>query len=205
MREIDFVDDGVLVRELATQVDDPDSDIIERIADDLPGALTLLRRRYGTPVYQFCREALHDRALADDIHQQIFIQAHRDLPKFAGRSSLRTWLFAIVRHRVLDAAKMRRRAEAHLEHGETGDPVDALPAPDDQLEEARLIRDLRACLDLLGPDLKLTVLARYQQGLTFEQMADAFRIKAGTLQARITRILPRLRDCLTRYGHRHRR
>jgi RNA polymerase sigma-70 factor (ECF subfamily) len=201
MREADVADDGVLVRELAGQVDDPDCDIIARIADDLPGALTLLRRRYGTPVYRFCREALRDRALADDIHQQIFIQAHRDLPRFAARSSLRTWLFAIVRHRVLDAAKMRRRAEAHLEHGDALDPVDDLPAPDDQLDEARLLHDLRDCLDLLGPDLKLTVLARYQQGLTFEQMADAFRTKAGTLQARITRILPRLRDCLERRGH----
>jgi RNA polymerase sigma-70 factor (ECF subfamily) len=201
MRELDFADNGVLVRE-AAQVDDPDSDIIERIVDDLPGALTLLRHRYGTPVYRLCREALRDRALADDIHQQIFIQAHRDLPRFAGRSSLRTWLFAIVRHRVLDAAKMRRRALAHLEPGEDVDPIDAVPAPDDLLDEARLFRDLRACLDLLGPDLKLTVLARYQQGLTFEQMADAFRTKAGTLQARITRILPRLRDCLERRGHR---
>lgn len=162
----------------------------------------MLRRRYGTPVYRFCREALRDRALADDIHQQIFIQAHRDLPRFAGRASLRTWLFAIVRHRVLDAAKMRRRAEAHLEHGEPVDQIDGVPAPDDLLADARLFHDLRACLDGLGPELKLTVLARYQQGLTFEQMAEAFHEKPGTLQARITRILPRLRDCLERRGHR---
>ncbi|HET9624179.1 MAG TPA: sigma-70 family RNA polymerase sigma factor [Kofleriaceae bacterium] len=179
-----------------------DRDIIDRIGCDLPGALTLLRRRYGTPVYRFCREALRDRALADDTHQQIFIQAHRDLPRFAARASLRTWLFAIVRHRVLDAAKMRRRAEAHLEHGDAADPADLTPTPDDQLDTARLQRDLSACLDELDVELKLTVLARYQQGLTFEQMAELFDRKPGTLQAKIARILPRLRDCLERRGHR---
>src|ERR1700755_1310725 len=84
MRELDFSDEGMLVRELAAQPDDPDRDIIERIASDLAGALTLLRRRSGTPLSRFCREALRARALADDTHQQIFIQAHRDLARFAG-------------------------------------------------------------------------------------------------------------------------
>src|SRR5262245_14618748 len=88
---------------------DPDGDIVELIQrGDLRSALTSLMRRHGVAVYRYCREELHDRTLADDVHQQIFIQAYRDLMRFAGRSTLRTWLFAIARHRVLDAAKSRR-------------------------------------------------------------------------------------------------
>jgi RNA polymerase sigma-70 factor (ECF subfamily) len=196
MRELDFAEDGVLVREPAAQADDPDRDILERLVDDLPGALTLLRRRYGGPVYRFCREALRDRALADDIHQQIFIQAHRDLERFAARSTLRTWLFAITRHRVLDAAKSRRRAQAHIEEDDTADTPDPTPPPGERLDEARLQQALISCLRKLGDHVRGTLVLRYQQGFTFEELGAIFGEKPGTLQARVMRALPVLRACI---------
>ena len=57
-------------------------------AGDLTGALRLLMRTHGTAIYRYCREVLRDQALADDVHQRVFIEAHRDLPKFARRSSI---------------------------------------------------------------------------------------------------------------------
>src|SRR5262249_23650225 len=80
-------------------------------------------------VYRYCRIALGDTVLADDVHQQVFIEAFRDLPGFAGRSTLRTWLFGIARHRVLDAAKRRRRARAHLDITGGADLPDPRPSP----------------------------------------------------------------------------
>jgi RNA polymerase sigma factor (sigma-70 family) len=95
---------------------DPDRDVLALVeAGDVPAALRHLMRRHGAAVYRYCREALRATALADDVHQQVFIEAFRDLPKFRGRSNVRTWLFAIARNRVLDAAKTRKRAQAHLE------------------------------------------------------------------------------------------
>src|SRR5215510_7727099 len=87
---------------------DPDSDVIGLVANhDMTGALRCLMQRHGTSVYRYCREALRDPVLAEDVHQQVFIAAFRDLPKFHRRSTVRTWLFAIARNRVLDAAKSR--------------------------------------------------------------------------------------------------
>lgn len=160
------------------------------------GALRILMDRYGAPLYRYCREALRDEALADDVHQRVFIEAHRDLAKFAGRSSLRTWLFAIARHRVLDATKSRRRAQAHLEDDETADIPDPRPTPDQRIDDARLREALANCLDELGEHVRSVVLLRYQQGFSFEEMADICDDKAGTLQARVTRALPKLRTCI---------
>lgn len=160
------------------------------------GALRILMDRYGSQLYRYCREALRDEALADDVHQRVFIEAHRDLPAFAGRSSLRTWLFAIARHRILDATKSRRRAQAHLDDDETADIVDPRPTPDQRIDDARLREALAHCLDQLGEHVRSAVLLRYQQGFSFEEMAGICDDKAGTLQARVTRALPKLRSCI---------
>jgi len=177
--------------------EDPDQDIIALIERrDHAGALTTLMRRHGVAVYRYCREELHDRTLADDVHQQIFIQAHRDLDRFASRSTLRTWLFAIARHRVLDAAKSRRRAQAHIEEDDTADTPDPSPPPGERLDEARLQYALIECLRKLGEHVRGTLVLRYQQGLTFEELAVVFGQKPGTLQARVMRALPVLRACI---------
>jgi RNA polymerase sigma factor (sigma-70 family) len=177
--------------------DDPDRDIVVLITrGELTAALTRLMQRHGTAVYRYCREELHDRTLADDVHQQIFIQAHRDLARFGGRSTLRTWLFAIARHRVLDAIKARRRAEAHIEEDDAADAVDPTPLPGEQLDEARLRLALLRCLHRFGEHVRGVLVLRYQQGLTFDDLAEIYREKPGTLQARVVRSLPALRRCI---------
>lgn len=176
---------------------DPDQDIIALIQrGERAAALTSLMRRHGVAVYRYCREELHDRTLADDVHQQIFIQAHRDLDRFAARSTLRTWLFAIARHRVLDAAKSRRRAQAHIEEDDTADTPDPSPPPGERLDEARLQHALIDCLRKLGDHVRSTLVLRYQQALTFEELGAVFGEKPGTLQARVMRALPVLRSCI---------
>jgi RNA polymerase sigma-70 factor (ECF subfamily) len=179
---------------------DPDHDIVRLIhsgrGPHLTEALRLLMRRHGNAVYRYCRDALHDTTLADDVHQQIFIEAHRDMPRFAARATIRTWLFAIARHRVLDAAKSRRRALAHLEEDDTADRPDPTPAPGERIDEARLQHALIACLVELGEHVRTAMLLRYQQGFTYEEIGAVCDEKPGTLQARVTRALPVLRSCI---------
>lgn len=176
---------------------DRDADVIGLIeAGDLTAALRVLMQRYGAAVYRYCREALRDPVLADDVHQHVFIQAHRDLSRFAHRSAIRTWLFAIARHRVLDAAKSRRRALAHVEHDERADVVDPRPLAGERIDDARLRHALTDCLEEVGEHVRTALLLRYQQGFSFEEMADVCREKAGTLEARVRRALPTLRECI---------
>jgi RNA polymerase sigma-70 factor (ECF subfamily) len=176
---------------------DPDSDVLDLVAKaDMTGALRCLMRRHGTAVYRYCREALRDAALADDVQQQVFIAAFRDLPRFSRRSSVRTWLFAIARNRVLDAAKSRRRAQSHIDGDEATDVPDPQPSPGDSLDDARLRSALLDCLGKLPRRVLSALLLRFQQGFTFEDMAEMCDEKPGTLQAQVTRALPKLRACI---------
>jgi RNA polymerase sigma-70 factor, ECF subfamily len=176
---------------------DPDSDVVALVANgDMTGALRRLMQRHGTALYRYCREALRDVTLADDVQQQVFIEAFRDLRKFNGRSSVRTWLFAIARHRVLDAAKSRHRAQSHVEATDPAAVPDPRPPPGETIDDARLREALLACLEELRAQVRTVLLLRFQQGFTFEDMAVVCRERAGTLQAKVTRALPVLRACI---------
>ncbi len=178
-----------------------DGDVLALVdRGDVRGALAVLMRRHGVPVYRFCRQMLRDEALADDVHQQVFVQAFRDLPRFERRSMVRTWLFGIARHRCLDAIKVEGRRGRRFPLDD--EPAAGEEAPDasalDQLALGQLAGALEHCLDELAPATKSAVLLRYREGLGFEEIASAFAEKAGTLQARVARALPLLRRCLER-------
>lgn len=177
----------------------PDSDddvlaLVGRGEDRL--AIQHLMQRHGAAVYRYCVIAIGDAALADDIHQQIFIEAFRDLPRFARRSTLRTWLLGIARHRVLDAAKRRRRARNHVEAARAAELPDLAPSAADGLDDAQLHAALAACVARLEAPARTAVLLRYQQAMSYEDMAVICGEKPGTLQARVARALRRLRTMI---------
>lgn len=165
---------------------------------DMKGALRRLMERHGGAVYRFCREELRDATLADDVHQQVFIQVYRDLGKFHRRSTVKTWLYAIARHRVLDAAKSRRRAEAHIESDDATAVPDPRPPASERIDDDRLREALAQCFERLSDHTRTVLLLRFQQGFTFEDIAQVCDEKAGTLQAQVSRVLPVLRDCIER-------
>jgi RNA polymerase sigma-70 factor (ECF subfamily) len=171
-----------------------DGDVLELVrGGDVTAALRRVMQRHGACVYRYCCQALRDAALAEDVHQQVFLDVFRDLPSFRGRSSVRTWLFAIAHNRVLDAARTRRRAQAHIAEADVGDAPDPRPSPGESIDDLRLRAALGAALGELDEHVQTALLLHYQQGFTFEEMAEICHEKAGTLHARVTRALPLLR------------
>lgn len=176
---------------------DPDADVVAQVGrGNIRSALAQLMQRHGTAVYRYCCAAVGDSVLADDIHQQVFIEAYRDLPSFAGRSTIRTWLLGIARHRVLDAAKRRKRAQSRVGPPIAAELPDPAADPGDSLDDAQLLAALRVCIAELDEPIRAAVLMRYQQRLTYEEMAAVFDEKPGTLQARVVRALRRLRQLI---------
>jgi RNA polymerase sigma-70 factor, ECF subfamily len=174
---------------------DPDADILALLdLDDTAGAFRRLMARHGAAVYRYCSAALRDGSLVEDVHQQIFIEAYRDLPRFRRRSTVRVWLFAIARHRVLDAVKRRQHTQRWVKDSAATDTPDPRPSPAESLDDARLREALAASLDELPANTRVAVLLRYQQGFTFAEMAEICRAHPGTLCARVARALPRLRE-----------
>jgi RNA polymerase sigma-70 factor (ECF subfamily) len=168
---------------------------------DREAALTLLMRAYGAPLYRYCRRMVEDEELAQDAHQMSFVQAYEGLAGFSRRSSLRTWLFGIARHRCLDAIKIERRRRKRFGRlDEAGDRAAGGGGPAEGLASRALEAALAACIRELAPRIRAALLLRFQQGLSYVQIAVLTGERAPALQARVARALPVLRRCLEERG-----
>jgi RNA polymerase sigma-70 factor (ECF subfamily) len=164
--------------------------------------LTLLMRTHGDEVLRFCVSMLGDPAAAEDARQTIFFDAWQALGSYAGRGNLRGWLWGIARHRCLDAAKAQRRRRWRFwsSAAADADQADTADGPDQRLEQRHRAAVLRACLRRLAPGARVAVLLRYEENLPYEEIARMSGERAPTLQARVARALPLLRQCVEAKG-----
>jgi RNA polymerase sigma-70 factor (ECF subfamily) len=164
--------------------------------------LARLMSEHGDTVYGLCIRILRDQTLAEDVLQQVFVEAYRDLQRFEGRSTMKTWLLAIAGHRCQDAIKARRRRDKRFLTDENAVANVADPTPDahSRLDHARSMQALEDCIATLSAESRTAVLLRFQAGMSYEEMSAALVAKADTLHARVTRAMPVLRRCLEAKG-----
>lgn len=163
---------------------------------DRQRAFDLLMSRYGDQVYRYALAMTGEAQLAEEVRQQVFVEAYRDLPRFAGRSPVRAWLLGIVRHRCLDALKATRRWGLRYKNELSRDHELDDTELGDQLDRSRTARLLADCLATLAPAAREAVVLRYQQELSYDEVAEITGDRPGTLQQRVSRALPVLRKCI---------
>ncbi len=169
---------------------------------DRRGAITALMDAHGEAVFGFCVRVLRDRSLAEDVLQRVFLEAYRDIGRFQSHSTFPAWLFGIASHRCQDALKSQRRRLQRIEsnHQATARFADPRAASSEQLERARIIVALEECLRGLSDEVRMTVLLRFQQGKSYEEMSELLDTKPNTLHVRVARALPALKRCLEAKG-----
>lgn len=146
---------------------------------------------------------LRNQTRAEDICQQVLLEACRDLGRFERRSSLFTWLCRIAKNRCLDAIKSQKSADKYID-SET-DPaietVDHRAKPDALLDRERLLVALEECLRLLPPAMAETVRLRFQNDdLSYDELGVVMNTNPGTLNQRVIRALRQLAECLEGKG-----
>jgi RNA polymerase sigma-70 factor, ECF subfamily len=145
------------------------------------GAFERLVAGYRRELYAHCYRMLGSAADAEDALQETLLRAWRALPQFAGRSSLRSWLYRIATNACLRAIERRPRRVLPIDYGAAADPHDPVPAP---LAESVWIDPL--------PDDQMPVDAGYEQR---EAVELAFIAALQHLPARQRAVLI-LRDVL---------
>lgn len=137
-------------------------------------------QQYGGELFGFAMNALHDRQLAEEVVQETFVRAWRSAGDFdPNRGTLRSWLFAIARSRLVDAVRSASRQPTPIEDAPErqadGDPFDQLLSSI-QLDEA---------LRRLSPEHRQAVTEVYYQGRTCAELAASLRIPAATVRSRL--------------------
>ena len=154
-------------------------------------------RAYEVPVFNYIMRLVGDRALAEDLTQEVFIRVFQGLPKFSLRSKFTTWLFQVTKNRVLDELRAVERRPRALVAIDDAPPLEVVDAPVEQVE---MIDALWSAVDGLSTDLKMALLLRDVVGLSYNEIADALDTTLATVKWRIFKAREEVQLSLAREG-----
>ena len=164
-----------------------DGRIIEACRQGDRAAFQLLFETYKDKVFSIAvYSSGGDRALADDITQQIFLKLFTAIQQFRGESEFTTWLYRLVVNACMDERRRRRRL---LPWGETGDMRKAGERKPQEKQYARLevAEAVQAAIGELKPKFRLPILLKYIEGLSYEEIATVMGCSKGTVASRLNR------------------
>ena len=162
--------------------------LVEACRAQLPhdtSAFTELLRRHEPSVYSVCYRYLGNRADAEELSQDVFLQVFHHFGQFQGRSAFSTWLYTIVRHACLRRlSRIQRRLAVEAEAGAQAGPATTNP-------EARLVAvdHVNAVLGRLDPDDREVIVLRHLAGLSIAEVAEILGIGLSAAKMRLSRAI----------------
>jgi RNA polymerase sigma-70 factor, ECF subfamily len=175
----------------------PDFGVLRKAQRGDERAFSLILRTYEVPVFNYVMRLVGDRALAEDLTQEVFLRVYQGLPSFSLRSRFTTWLFQVTKNRVLDELRAVERRPRAVVTIEDVPPLEVLDAPLEQVEEMDAV--WRA-IHGLNVDLKMALLLRDVVGLSYNEIADSLEITLATVKWRIYKAREEVQLSLAREG-----
>jgi RNA polymerase sigma-70 factor, ECF subfamily len=168
------------------------------LRDHLAGetrAFASLVRRYERELFHFLVRFIGDRAAAEDVFQEAFLQVHESAATFDLSRRFRPWLFTIAANKARDLLRSRHRhpaspldASPEGFHGE-GRYIDLLEAadslPDEPLQKEELRKLVHRTIQELPPNLREVLLLAYFHEFPYKQIGDMLKIPVGTVKSRL--------------------
>ncbi|MGI9073403.1 MAG: RNA polymerase sigma factor [Bryobacteraceae bacterium] len=138
-------------------------------------------------VYSIAWHFLRDRAVAEELAQDVFLELHRNWSSIQSARHVVFWLRKVTSRRAIDFMRRRRtRAETSLE--ETAEPT-AL----ERVHDSMLSSYLERMVASLPEKQRIVIVLRYQEGMEPEDIAEMLEMNVSTVKSQITRALDLLR------------
>ncbi|HEX2907084.1 MAG TPA: RNA polymerase sigma factor [Phototrophicaceae bacterium] len=172
--------------------------LITRCLQGDQGGFAELYEQFAPAIYRLCYSLLLNRQDAEDVMQEAFVYAFRNLHRYdATRAAFKTWLYTITLSRCRNLYRRKRLPLLNLSQLLSPD----LPAPKSDGPEACLAQKdahvaLTGALRELSPTLREAVILRYGHGLTYREMAEVIGCPQKTAESRVRLAHDRLRGRL---------
>jgi RNA polymerase sigma-70 factor (ECF subfamily) len=174
----------------------PDLSVLRKAQRGDERAFASLVTAYEAPVFNYIVRMVGDRALAEDLTQDVFVRIHHGLAGFSLRCRFTTWLFQIAKNRVLDELRARDR-RPYQDALDDSAPLEVVDAPPERIE---MIDAVWRAVGGLNPDLKMALLLRDVVGLSYAEIADSLEITLATVKWRIYKAREEVQLALAREG-----
>jgi RNA polymerase sigma-70 factor (ECF subfamily) len=175
----------------------PDLGVLRKAQRGDERAFSIIVRTYEQPVYNYVLRLTGDRALSEDLTQEVFLRVFQGLPGFSLRSRFTTWLFQVTKNRVLDELRALERRPRSVVNIDDMPPLEVVVAPADRAET---IDAVWRSVELLNPDLKMALLLRDIVGLSYSEIAETLEITLATVKWRIYKAREEVQAALQRDG-----
>lgn len=176
-----------------------DLELLQAWADGDKQAGNRLFDRHFAAVYRFVRNKVGDAA--DDLVQQSFLACVESRERFDGRSTFRTWLLSVARHKLYDRFRENRRDAARFDP-EASSVADGGMSPVSVLGRAAEHRLLLAALRRIPLTSQIALELHYFEKMTGPEIATVLGVPEPTVRSRLRRGLEQLRRKITELADR---
>jgi RNA polymerase sigma-70 factor (ECF subfamily) len=183
---------------IATQSEASDEVLIRSMADGDKRAFKALYARHHVRVFRFVLRFAGNESIAEEVVNEVFLEAWRHAQDFKGTSQVGTWLLSIARFKTI--SERRRRSESQLDESVAAAIEDPSDTPAASMEKHERSDILGECLAKLTPIHREVINLIYYQGKKIEEVAQSVGAPISTIKTRMHYARNRMADLLAEAG-----
>lgn len=171
-----------------------DQSLVLKVQSGDKSAYDLLVLKYQHKIAKLVSRFIYNHAEVEDVTQEVFIKAYRALANFRGDSAFYTWLYRIAVNTAKNylVTMSRRPPSTDLEAGdaenmELGASLRENATPESNMLAQEIGDTVKQAVEQLPEDLKVAIVLREIEGLSYEEIADVMACPIGTVRSRIFR------------------
>ncbi|MFZ5363924.1 MAG: RNA polymerase sigma factor [Patescibacteria group bacterium] len=165
-------------------------------------SLEILINQYLKIVYSFALHIVHDESVADDITQEVFVRAWKNLRKFDVKKNFKTWILSITKNAAIDYLRKKKVMPfSAFDNNDGGNAiadaiVDPAAPPDEIMERADTSQLLKTAMEQLSENYRTVLYLKYYSQLTFQKISEVLGVSINTVKSRHRRALAVLKELI---------
>ena len=185
---------------------DPDTALMLKVSDGDGSSFDLLLERHRNSVINQLYRLVHNRAVAEELAQDVFIRVYRFRSRYQAEAKFSTWLFRITTNIGLNWRRDARRELSHVRLDQEIRSIrkrelwDRTPRADELLLDAHRAREVRDAIETLPPKQLAAVLMHKYEGMEYSQIAAVLNCSMPALKSTLFRAYATLRHRLAHFA-----
>ena len=181
-------------------MDGSDEVVIARVRAGERDAFRLLVDRHSRSIFRLAYRMVGNESDADDVVQDTFLRAFRQLERFESRANFGTWLYRIAVNCSLDLLRQRPKRAAEPEREDDQEPAaepDLSPSPERLAYSAEVQAKVGAALGTLSPSERAAFLLRHFEGHSIEEIGRVLGLRTSATKHTVFRAVRKMREALS--------
>ena len=183
-----------------------DAELMLRVRDGCDASFASLLERHRRPVMQFMFRMVQDRAVAEELAQEVFLRVYRSRTTYEPTAKFTTWMFRIATHLALNWIRDQKNErgkeslDQELPDGATRQLSDWRPSVEQQLVLEARLQEIRRAIDLLPAKQRAAVLMHKYHEMDYNQIAVALNCSESAIKSLLFRAYESLRARLAHFA-----